>query len=188
MKLFFVTGNPNKLREVKEMMSELAPFVEVVGVDLKIKERQADSLEEVAAEAAREAYAKLQSPLFVEDSGVFIEALRGFPGPYSAYVYRTIGNRGILKLMEGVMDRRATFKSVVALCLNEGGALLFTGSVEGEIAKEERGGGWGFDPIFIPRGLNLTFGELGEGKNKVSHRRRAVEALARYLTELHGKT
>ncbi|RLF14251.1 MAG: non-canonical purine NTP pyrophosphatase, partial [Thermoprotei archaeon] len=135
MKLFFVTGNLNKLREVREIMGELAPFVEVVGMDLRVKERQADSLEEVAAEAAREAYAKLQKPLFVEDSGVFIEALKGFPGPYSAYVYRTIGNRGILRLMEGVKDRRATFKSVIALCLNEGEPLLFIGSVEGEVAK-----------------------------------------------------
>jgi XTP/dITP diphosphohydrolase len=185
LRLFFVTGNDNKLREVKEILKQLAPSVEVVGVDLGVKERKLDSLEEVAAEEAREAYARLQEPLFVEDAGLFIEALNGFPGPYSAYVYRTIGNEGILKLMKGVEDRRAAFKSAIALCLRPGRLLLFTGVVEGEVAYEARGGGWGFDPIFAPRGAGgLTFGELGQAKNQLSHRRRALESMANYLLSL----
>lgn len=183
MKLYFVTGNFNKLREVQQIIGSLLPSVKIEGVNLKVVERQLDSLEEIAAEAAREAFVKLRRPLFVEDSGLFIEALNGFPGPYSSYVYRTLGCKGVLKLMEGVENRRASFKSAIALCSAPEKILVFTGVAEGEMATEERGGGWGFDPIFIPKeGGGLTYGELGVAKNEVSHRRRALEGLAAYLS------
>lgn len=182
MRVAFITGNPNKVREVEAILGELGVPVEVEAVDLRLKERQLDSVEEVALEAAREAYEVLRRPLMVEDAGLFIDALNGFPGPYSAYVYRTIGNEGVLKLMWGVEDRGATFKAAIAYCEPTGEVKLFVGEVRGYIAHEARGAGWGFDPIFIPEGVgDRTYAELGPLKNRVSHRRRALEKLASYL-------
>ncbi len=182
MKIFFVTGNRHKVFEARQILSELEVDVELEAIDLKLKERQLDEVEEVAAEAVREAYEVLKAPVMVEDAGLFIKALRGFPGPYSSYVYRTIGNMGILKLMEGVTDREATFKSAIAYCDRPSEVKVFVGEVLGDIALSERGDGWGFDPIFIPReGDGRTYAEMGPLKNKVSHRRRALEKLARYL-------
>ncbi|MCX8204305.1 MAG: XTP/dITP diphosphatase [Candidatus Nezhaarchaeota archaeon] len=188
MKLAFVTSNVDKFKEAREILRRLAPFVEVIEVDANVVERQLDDVEKVAAEEAKEAYAKLKIPLFTEDSGLFIESLNGFPGPYSSYVHRTLGCRGILKLMEGVKNRKAMFKSAVALCLDSEEPLVFTGVVEGELSTEERGEGWGFDPIFIPKNMgSRTYGELGDIKNEISHRRKALEGLANYLLQLRGK-
>ncbi|MEM4700318.1 MAG: XTP/dITP diphosphatase [Candidatus Nezhaarchaeales archaeon] len=189
MRLVFVTSNANKLEEVQRILRRLAPFIEVAGVNIEVAERQLDNIEEIAAERVREAYSRLRTPVFVEDSGLFIESLNGFPGPYSSYVYKTIGCRGILKLMEGVKNRKAIFKSAIALCLSPSELLIFTGVVEGELATEERGGGWGFDPIFIPKNANgHTYGELGDAKNEISHRRKALEGLANYLLiKMRGK-
>ncbi len=177
MKVRFVTSNKHKFQEVKRMLSGIA---EVIWVKLEYPEVQASSLEEVATFSARWLKGKVEEPFFLEDSGLFIEALNGFPGPFSSYVFKTIGNEGILKLMQGITDRRATFKSVIALMDQE--LRLFVGSSPGEIAREIRGGGWGFDPIFVPDGSNgLTFGELGERKDEFSHRGRSVRELLNYL-------
>ena len=100
----------------------------------------------------------------------------GFPGPYSAYVSKTLGNEGILKLLSGESCRTATFKSVVGYCEPGGEPLLFVGSVDGVITEEIRGeGGFGYDPIFAPG--KRTFAEmLMEEKNEISHRRGAFGA------------
>ncbi len=178
MKIRFVTSNEHKFLEVKRMLSKVA---EVIWVKMEYPEVQSSSLEEVASFSARWLEDKVEKPFFLEDSGLFIEALNGFPGPFSSYVFKTIGNNGILKLMEGISNRKATFKSVIALM--EQDLHLFIGSVQGSIAEEVRGGGWGFDPIFIPDGSNgLTFGELGERKDEFSHRGRSVTKLLNYLS------
>ncbi|MEM0332314.1 MAG: non-canonical purine NTP pyrophosphatase, partial [Archaeoglobaceae archaeon] len=111
--------------------------------------------------------------------GLFIEALKGFPGVYSSYVFKTIGNEGILKLMDGITNRRAYFKAVLAYW--DGKEIhIFEGKVEGEIATEIRGsGGFGFDPIFLYN--KKTFAEMGDEKNEVSHRRRVLEKFFTWL-------
>ena len=98
-----------------------------------------------------------------------------FPGPYSAYVFRTVGNEGVLRLLEGAPDRGATFQSVFAYCRPDGSPECFPSAVPGTIAPECRGGGWGYDPIFIAKGASgRTYGELGDDKNRLSHRRMAL--------------
>jgi XTP/dITP diphosphohydrolase len=124
-------------------------------------------------------------PVAIEDAGVFIDRLGGFPGPYSSYVLERLGNPGILKLMEGEADRRARYLSAVAY-RDESGVHVFRGSVEGTIAQSIRGtNGFGYDPIFIPdEGNGSTFGEMsGREKNVISHRARAFRALAGWLTQ-----
>ncbi len=143
-------------------------------------ELQEDELEPIAANGGAQYVAnKLNMPVMVDDSGIFINALNGFPGPYSRFVEDKLGgNPKVLKLMEGEKDRSAYFKTVIGYCEPGQEPLVFPGGVvEGKIAYEERGtGGFGYDPIFEYNGMTFG-GELGgdEEKNKVSHRRRAVD-------------
>jgi len=177
IRLYFVTGNPGKLREARIIL-EPAGFA-VEQVNMPKLEVQSDSIEEVARRAAESLRGRAPQPFFVEDSGLFIDALGGFPGPFSSYVYRTIGLAGVLRLMEGEANRRARFLAAVALCVGEE-VTVYTGEVRGVVADRPRGSrGFGFDPIFIPEGYAETFAELGEEeKSRVSHRGRALRAMA----------
>ncbi|MHC1629127.1 MAG: XTP/dITP diphosphatase [Candidatus Nezhaarchaeales archaeon] len=179
-RIAYVTSNPNKANESVSILKEMG--IDVEPVLIRIPEIQSDDLVEIAKFRAREAYRRLKRPVIVEDAGLFIDALNGFPGPYSSYVFKTIGNDGVLKIMKNVRTRRATFKSVVAFH-NGKRILTFTGEVRGRISFKPKGSSWGFDPIFEPKGLKgLTYGQLSpETKNKISHRRKALEKLAHYL-------
>ncbi len=170
--MYFITSNEGKYREVSEMARKYG--VEIEWMRMKYLEPQGSDLEEIARLSALMLAEKIDGKFFIEDSGLFIEAMKGFPGPYSSYVFKTIGNEGILKLMEGVENRKAYFKAVVAYY--DGKEVhTFTGIVEGEISREMRGSeGFGYDPIFLYQGK--TFAEMKtEEKNKVSHRKRAFE-------------
>lgn len=147
--------------------------IQIEWLKMEYEESQGFELEEIAKKSAEILSKVIKDPFFIEDSGLFIEALNGFPGPYSSYVFKTIGNKGILKLMDGISNRKAYFKAVIAYF--DGKTIqTFDGIVEGEIATEIRGNkGFGFDPIFLYG--DQTFAEMGEDKNLVSHRRRALE-------------
>jgi XTP/dITP diphosphohydrolase len=171
----FVTSNQGKFREAKAILGDL------VQDNIGYTEIQADSLEEVSAFGIREVVARLQKPCIVEDAGLFIEALKGFPGVYSAYVLKTIGNDGILKLLSGLQDRNAAFRSVVAYAEPGIEPCFFRGELQGVIGYEPRGNeGFGYDPIFYIDGRSL--GEMGlEEKNLISHRARSMRALKSWL-------
>lgn len=177
--IYIATSNMHKVEEINAVLQECGYRVEPINVP-KL-EIQGD-LKRVALYAAATAYSVVGKPVLVEDAGLFIEALRGFPGPYSSYVYKTIGVDGILRLMKGVDNRRAYFYSVIALAYS-GGLALFEGRCDGYIADKPRGNkGFGFDPIFIPERDNRTFAEMDvEEKNKYSHRARAARALCSWL-------
>ena len=181
--VYFVSSNVNKFYEVREVLNEFG--LSTVLLRLRKVEVQSDSIEEVARRSAELTAKELGLNVVTEDAGLFIKALNGFPGPYSSYVYRTLGNQGILKLMEGVDERDAEFRSAVAFAEPEGEVKVFVGVVKGEIAREIASGRkFGFDPIFIPyEGDGRTFGELEvEEKNALSHRARALRKLAEWLT------
>lgn len=184
MIIHFVTGNRHKYEEASGVLSRYGVRL-LMESGVKKVEIQSDELEDIVNYSLDIICSGTTKYLVVEDDGLFIKALGGFPGPYSAYVYKTIGLSGVLKLMNGIGSREAYFKSVVGLCTPDGGKYLFTGIVEGEIAMEARGtGGFGYDPIFIPRGFNETFAELGiEVKNSLSHRARAFMALGEWLLQ-----
>ena len=180
MKVYFVTSNEGKFREVKEIGKKYG--IEIDWIRREYLEPQGSDLEEIAKISAQLLAEEIREPFFLEDSGLFIEALKGFPGPYSSYVFKTIGNEGILKIMNGVEDRRAYFLAVIAFWDGEK-VLTFKGRVDGRIATEMRGDkGFGFDPIFEYNGK--TFAEMGEEKNEVSHRRQALESFFEYLKSL----
>ncbi len=180
--IYFVTSNEGKFREVKEIAKSYG--IEVEWLKRGYLEPQGNDLEEIARISAEILAKEVREKFFLEDSGLFIPALNGFPGPYSSYVFKTVGNEGILKLMEGVEDRRAYFLAVIAFWDGER-VLTFKGRVDGRIAHEMRGErGFGFDPIFEYDGR--TFAEMGEEKNEVSHRRRALEGFFKYLKGLEN--
>ncbi len=187
MTLIFVTSNKHKFEEVGEIAARLG--IEIERRDIGPVEIQADTLEEVASYSAKEAVAALKGPCFVEDAGLFVKPLNGFPGPYSNFVFRTIGNDGILKLMEGKNDRRAEFRSAVAYCFPNERPKVFSGRVEGTLTTGIRGKlGFGFDPLFVPKeGDGRTFAELSTPeKNRFSHRARSVDSFLNWFKEVNG--
>ncbi len=182
MKLYFVTGNRHKLEEAREALKDCG--VELVQARAPKIEVQSMDVREVARTAALTAYLYLRKPLVVEDTGLYIDALRGFPGAFAAHVYETIGLEGVLKLLEGVGDRGARFVTAVAAVIPPN-VYVVEGVVEGRIAEEPRGvRGFGYDPIFIPKGSGKTFAEMSlEEKNRFSHRAKAFRRLCKLLQD-----
>ncbi|MDM7911814.1 MAG: XTP/dITP diphosphatase [Methanotrichaceae archaeon] len=173
--IYFVTSNKGKFAEANGIFGNL------VMRNIGYTEIQADTLEEVAAFGIREVMERLKGPVMIEDAGLFIHALKGFPGVYSAYVQKTIGNAGILKLMQGLENRDAFFKSVVAYAEPGLEPIMFAGEVHGQIGFEQRGEkGFGYDPIFYVKGESLGEMELEE-KNRISHRAASMRALKEWL-------
>jgi len=180
--VWMATGNHHKFEEAREVLSEMG--VELRHMKVDRVEIQADDLATIAAFSLDQLAESKERPVVVEDAGLFIDRFGGFPGPYSSYVLDTIGLKGVLKLMEGVDERDASFGSVVAFRHGEE-TRCFRGSVKGRITRSIRGtAGFGYDPIFIPdEGDGRTFGEMrSEEKNALSHRARAFKALGEWLT------
>ena len=190
--VFFATGNVHKFSEARSILGPMGFAVAMLRV--KGDEVQSESLREIAQKSLQNAFRKTKLPIFVEDAGLFIDVLGGFPGPYAAYVYKTIHNSGVLRLMEGVDDRHATFKSVIAYCDESlGEPRCFEGESEGEITQAERSeagkSGFGFDPIFLPEGGKKTFAEMTiEEKNRFSHRAMAIREFASWHRKTLGST
>ena len=145
-------------------------------------EIQSNDIRTVAKFASIEAMRRYGRNLIVEDSGLFIDALNGFPGAYSSFVFRTIGLGAVLRLLKDSEDRAATFRSAVAYCEPGGVPRAFQGSMIGVVAKRAAGsGGFGFDPIFVPLGRNLTVAQMTvEEKCSISHRAEAAERFGRW--------
>lgn len=176
----FVTTNAGKFREVFQILD--GHGLKIERIDRAYPELQADTLEEVVAYALDELGADLDD-FFVDDSGLFVEGLHGFPGPYSSHAFRKIGIAGMTCLLHGVSDRRARFETVLGL-RRQGETRILKGECRGTIAEEARGyGGFGFDPIFVPEGHAKTLAEMTtDEKNAISHRGIAARALAALLT------
>jgi XTP/dITP diphosphohydrolase len=180
---YFVTSNIHKFQEARSVLSEY----KIATAKLKVEavEIQDDSLENIAKYSALDAVNNCGLPVFVEDAGLFVEALHGFPGPYSRYVYDTVGVDGILKLMKNIENRGAYFMSVVAFGSPKEQPVCFVGKVEGKISLQERGtAGFGYDPIFIPlKGDGRTFAEMTTAqKNRFSHRAGALRRFAEWYS------
>jgi XTP/dITP diphosphohydrolase len=186
--VFFATNNINKFNEARKVLGEYGIAAGMLRV--KNLEVQSDSLEEIARASVADAFERCHLPIIVEDAGLFIEALSGFPGPYAAYVYKTIGNDGLLKLMRDIENRKARFQSVITyLSAKTESPICFDGEVAGEIVEEERRkdreSGFGFDPIFKPVNSARTFAEMDTAeKNKCSHRARALRKFAEWYRKL----
>jgi XTP/dITP diphosphohydrolase len=167
-----VTSNKGKAAEVAAFFGGV---LEISHVALEIPEYRSNDVAVIARGKARYAYGQLRTPLIVDDTAFFIDALDGFPGPYAAYVQDTIGNGGILKLMDGIADRRARFTTGIAYA-DKHVTKVFTGILEGRISGIPRGNnGFGYDPIFEIGTKTLAEYSIEE-KSGISHRARALSA------------
>lgn len=192
MKLVFATNNKHKLDEVRKITSrhpvEIVSLADIDCFD-EIPET-ADTLEGNALQKAHYIQEKFGLNCFADDTGLEVEALNNAPGVYSAR-YAGPGHdseanmKKLLHEMEGMENRKARFRTVIALVWN-GKTYTFDGIVNGTITTTKRGeNGFGYDPIFIPEGYEQTFAELGNDiKNQISHRAKAVEKLDEFLTQL----
>ena len=183
-----MTTNEHKRREVERILG-----VELERAALEprdIPEVQALDFAEVAAHKARSAYDALGRPpypVLVEDSGLVVGAWNGLPGALTKWFLSSVGNEGLLGMLCGG-DRRASAVCAVAVADSRGEVRVFRGEVGGSIAPEPRGeGGFGWDPIFVPEGGELTYAQMGEAKNEDSHRARAFRQVRRWLEEISGK-
>lgn len=183
--VWFLTSNKGKFREAQAAAKASGLRLQML-IASKI-EIQSETLEEIASYAAEEAANRLGLPVVAEDAGLFIDKLNGFPGPYSSDVFKRLGNKGVLKLMETVSRRSARFSSVAAFCAPKSRARCFAGTVVGHIGLRPRGaGGFGFDPIFIPsKGDGRTFAQMTvKEKNRLSHRAVAFRKLSKWLLKV----
>lgn len=188
MKLYFATNNIHKLKEVQEVVGDSFQIESMrsLGINEDIPEDQ-QTLEGNALQKARFLYDRTGESCFADDTGLEVDALNGAPGVYSARyageAKNSLDNMALLlKNMSGIQNRKARFRTVIALIL-DGKEYLFEGIVNGTITEEPRGtAGFGYDPLFVPDGYSTTFAEMdSEAKNAISHRGRAVEKLAAFL-------
>jgi len=179
--LTFITSNKGKLEEARAALGPLG--YEVRQNNLGYPELQVDTLDEVALFGMEHVKSRIKGAFILEDSGLFIEPLGGFPGVYSAYALKTLGNPGILELLKNKKDRKAAFRSCFGYFDPKKGPQLAKGECKGSISTEMRGtGGFGFDPIFIPEGDSRTYAEIPlDEKNQISHRGRSMKVLVELL-------
>ncbi len=192
MLLLLGTKNTDKIREITEILSDLprvrfltfreCPFPDIA--------EDGKTFAENARKKAKEICVQTGLPVLAEDSGLEVYALSGAPGVESArfagaHKDSRANIEKLLQLLKDKEDRRARFRCVAALIFPDGAEFLSEGLLEGQIARAPRGtGGFGYDPVFIPKGYAQTLAELGpEIKNRISHRRRALEGLRAYITE-----
>jgi len=177
----FVTGNPNKLREARE----------ILGVDIQqadpggLEEIQTIYVEELIRHKADEAYKRIGEPVIVEDTGLTFHAWNGLPGALIKWFLHTVDNEGLIKMLSGEKDRTALAQCFIAF--NDGKETkVVKGEISGTISETVRGeSGFGWDKIFIPEGHDRTFGEMkAEEKNSFSMRKRAFENLRKLFETL----
>jgi len=187
-KLVFATNNAHKLKEVAAILGDSYHILSLheIGCDADIPETS-DTFAGNALQKAQYVKEHYGYDCFADDSGLEVDVLDGAPGVYSAR-YSGGGSEAnmdkLLHNLTGKSQRGAQFRTVIALLIGEE-TQLFEGIVRGSIIEVRRGeGGFGYDPIFVPEGYDLTFAELGsEVKNRISHRAKAVELLAQYLNK-----
>ena len=186
-KLVFATNNAHKLEEVRAILGDDYEVLSLADINLyeDIPET-AGTLEGNALQKAQYVKQHFGLDCFADDTGLEVDALNGEPGVYSAR-YAGEGHDSeanmskLLLKMNKKRNRKARFRTIVALIQGED-IHLFEGIVNGTIIKERRGeGGFGYDPIFVPEGYSQTLAEIGEEKNKISHRARAIAKLADFL-------
>jgi XTP/dITP diphosphohydrolase len=188
--LVLATGNPGKVDELRDLLADL-PLTLIAASALDDPPTVVEDAKTLDGNARKKALAfheHTARPALADDTGLEVAALNGGPGVHTA---RFAGpeaapndnKQKLLEVLEGVEDRRARFRTVVALVDADGTVHTFEGTCEGTITTEPRGeGGFGYDPLFLPDGHDQTFAEMpADTKNEISHRRKALDAVRRFL-------
>jgi len=185
MKIAFITTNMGKFKEVENLFKDYG--IDVEWKNQKYEEDNDDSIEETAKKAAKKLAKELNMPIVLEDTGLFFEAYDGFPGSSPKFVFRTLGYKGIFKLLDGE-SRKAYFQTFAAYCEPGKEPITFDGEMRGEFTKEvyhtddSEFDPMPYDRIFIPEGKSVTISDMTtEEKNQLSQRSKAFRKLAEYL-------
>lgn len=190
MKLVFATNNLNKLKELQQLLGEKVELLSLKDINCNDEiPEDYDTLEENATQKAEYIYKKYNVNCFADDTGLEIKSLNNEPGVYSAR-YAGVDKdakanmKKVLTKLDGIEDRSARFRTVISLFLDDK-EYQFEGIVDGNILESERGkDGFGYDPIFEPKGYNISFAEMEmREKNKISHRGLAVQKLVQFLLD-----
>lgn len=178
MRIIFVTGNKGKFEEAKLVIPDLEQQ------DIDLVEIQSIDSKGIISHKLEEAKKVLQGNLVVEDNSLFLDCLGGLPGPLIKWFLKTIGNDGLFKIAESFGNMAAKASVVIGLGKEDGSTEYFEGSIDGEIVKARGENGFGWDPIFQPKGWSKTFGEMTiEEKNEISMRKIAFQKLKDYLSQ-----
>jgi XTP/dITP diphosphohydrolase len=191
MKIVFATNNKHKLRELQQILGNKFELLSLDDIKcFKEIPETSPTIEENSMEKVEYVYNKFKTDCFADDTGLEIETLDGRPGVYSARYAGDEKNmdkniKKILSELQYTDNRNARFKTVVSLILN-GEKYQFEGIINGEIIKEKKGtSGFGYDPVFVPNGYDITFAEMdAKLKNKISHRGIAVRKLVDFLNTI----
>jgi XTP/dITP diphosphohydrolase len=178
MRLRFLSSNPNKVTEAKAILSP-AGF-ELIAVEKKLDEIQSADVELLVRDKCIKAFRLIGRPVFVEHTGLYIEALNGFPGGLTQIFWDTLGAERVAALFskeDGLAVARTRIGYCDGRCVHQ-----FEGEVSGKLARKPRGDTSQWDCIFIPEGSNKTFAEMGHRKNEISMRRKALDQFAAFLT------
>ncbi len=180
--LIFVSSNDHKYNEFRDGFK--THNISIIHMKREYPEIQGRNHNEVIINSIGGLISVIEPPFFVEDSGIEVQYLENFPSIYSSYVFKTIGLKGILNLLKDVENRSATFKSIVGYVDENYTIKIFEGKTEGEITLSPRGtGGFGYDPIFVPKDSTHTYAEMTiEQKNRISHRAKSIKQFLSYLT------
>eukprot|EP01121_Diplochlamys_sp_Union-15-3_P002782 TRINITY_DN1258_c0_g1_i2.p1 TRINITY_DN1258_c0_g1~~TRINITY_DN1258_c0_g1_i2.p1 ORF type:complete len:232 (+),score=59.20 TRINITY_DN1258_c0_g1_i2:77-697(+) len=189
-KVVFVTGNQNKLKEMKAILGDEIPLT---SLDIDLPELQGEP-ETISKEKCRIAVNQVNGPVFVEDTSLCFNALGGLPGPYIKWFLDKLGHDGLNKLISGWTDKTAYVLCAISFSPGPGTEpKTFFGRVEGSIVPPRGPKDFGWDPIFLPDGYDKTYAELDKDiKNNMSHRKKAAEQLKEFLLQnkhlLQGET
>ncbi len=179
MALYFITGNENKLKEARQILGE------VNNLDIDLPEIQSLDPKEVIKAKLLEAKKHCQGRIFCEDVSLSLDCLNGLPGTLVKWFLKSLGTEGIVKIADRYEDHKATVKAIIGYCCDDE-MHFFEGEVRGMIVAQKAENSFGFDPIFRPEGQEKTFAEMTlEEKNKISHRRQALQKLKEFLENGH---
>lgn len=175
MKLKFVTSNENKLKEASSILE-----FEIENEPIDLTEIQDIGVEKIVENKIKEAYTKIKKPVIVEDTGLYLNSINGFPGALVKWVLKTIGDKGIYDL---VKDKEKSAYAKTSIGYYDGNELkIFSGTIKGQITEPKGSTNFGWDTIFKPEGWKKSFSEMPkEEKNKISMRKKAFEKLKNYL-------
>lgn len=177
-KIYFATTNKGKLNEASSILG-----IEMEATPYEVDEIQSLDPIKVATTKVRSYYKKLKSPLLVEDISLTFSALRRLPGTYIDDFMESLGNKGLINLLKSHQNKNAVAQTTIVFVDEEGKEQVFIGKVYGTISEKPRGKkGFGWDPIFIPKGFKKTFAEMSmEEKNKISMRATALKKFKKWL-------
>jgi len=181
MEIRFVTNNPHKAREVETILGDIG--VSIVDVSLKIHEIQTEDIHDIVKDKIIKAFEMIGRPVFIEHTGLYINSLQGFPGGLTQVFWDKLKADNFSKLLGDLDDTKLEAKTVIAFCDSKK-IHVFEGCIEGKISPEPRGNrDFQWDCVFIPKGYDKTFAELGNIKNEISMRKIAFDKFREFLLQ-----